>query len=106
MTHTFRRAFLDQVPARRRDLYLTTHNTYNRQTSMPPGGFKPAIPAFKRPQTCTLDARPLGSDSQIFQGNISKYELWRGQESGKTDPQHMSTCKITVGATKERCKQL
>ena len=24
-------------------LYLTTHNTHNRQTSMPPAGFKPAI---------------------------------------------------------------
>jgi hypothetical protein len=26
-------------PARRRDLYLTTHNKHNRQTSMPPVGF-------------------------------------------------------------------
>jgi hypothetical protein len=28
---------LDEWSARRRDLYLTTHNTHNRQTSMPPG---------------------------------------------------------------------
>jgi hypothetical protein len=26
---------LDEGPARRRELYLTTHNTHNRQTSMP-----------------------------------------------------------------------
>jgi hypothetical protein len=26
---------LDEGPARRRDLYLTTHNTHKRQTSMP-----------------------------------------------------------------------
>jgi hypothetical protein len=26
---------LGKVPARRRDLYLTTHNTHKRQTSMP-----------------------------------------------------------------------
>jgi hypothetical protein len=37
--HTFRhttlgRTPLDKGPARRRDLYLTTHNTHNRQTSM------------------------------------------------------------------------
>ena len=32
-------------------LYLTTHNTDNRQTSMPPAGFGPAIPASERPQT-------------------------------------------------------
>ena len=28
----------DEWSARRRDLYLTTHNTYNRQTSMSTGG--------------------------------------------------------------------
>jgi hypothetical protein len=26
------------------DFYLTTHNTHNRQPSMPPAGFEPAIP--------------------------------------------------------------
>jgi len=30
---------LDALSARRRDLYLTTSNTHNRQTSMPPAGF-------------------------------------------------------------------
>jgi hypothetical protein len=30
---------LDEWSARRRDLYLTTHNTHNRQTSMPPVGY-------------------------------------------------------------------
>jgi hypothetical protein len=34
-----------------RDLYLTTHNTQNRQTSMSPVGFKPTISAGERPQT-------------------------------------------------------
>jgi hypothetical protein len=36
---TVGRTPLDQGPARRRDLYLTTHNTHKRQTSMPPVGF-------------------------------------------------------------------
>jgi hypothetical protein len=36
---TFGRTPLDEGPARRRDLYLTSHNTHNRQTSMPPVGF-------------------------------------------------------------------
>jgi len=31
---------LDEWSARRRDLYLTTHNTHNRQTSMPLVGFE------------------------------------------------------------------
>jgi hypothetical protein len=37
---TVGRTSLDKWPARRRDLYLTTHNTHNRQTSMPPEGFE------------------------------------------------------------------
>jgi hypothetical protein len=31
---TLGRTPLDEGPARRRDLYLTTHNTHKRQTSM------------------------------------------------------------------------
>jgi hypothetical protein len=46
---------LDKWWARRRDLYLTTHNTHKRQTSMPPAGFEPAIPSSKRPHTYALD---------------------------------------------------
>jgi len=58
-TITLRHKTLDRIPldewsARRRDLYLTTHNTHNRQTSMPPAGFKPTIPASERPQTHAL----------------------------------------------------
>jgi len=34
-----------------RGLYLTTHNSHTRQTSMPPAGFEPAIPANKGLQT-------------------------------------------------------
>ena len=52
---TVGRTPLDEWSARRRDLYLTTHNTYNRQTSMPPVGFEPSIPAVERTQTNALD---------------------------------------------------
>ena len=37
---TVGRTPLDEWSARRRDLYLTTHNTHNRQTSMPPRGIR------------------------------------------------------------------
>ena len=52
--HTQRRSTvgrtpLDEWPARRRDLYLTTHDTHNRQISMPPVGFEPPISAGERP---------------------------------------------------------
>ena len=55
---TVGRTPLDEWSARRRDLYLTTHNTHNRQTSMLPAGFEPTISAGERPQTYGL--RPRG----------------------------------------------
>jgi hypothetical protein len=44
---------LDRTPqekwlARRKDLYLTTHNTHNSQTCMPPPAFELTIPASER----------------------------------------------------------
>jgi hypothetical protein len=38
---TVGRTPVDEWSARRRHLCLTTHNTQNRQTSMPPVGFEP-----------------------------------------------------------------
>ena len=38
-----------------RDLYLTTHNTHNRQTSIPLAGFELTFPTGERPQTHALD---------------------------------------------------
>ena len=40
---TVGRTPLDELSARRRDLYLRTHDTQSRQTSMPPVGFEPTI---------------------------------------------------------------
>ena len=50
LDHTQRRSTvgrtpLDEWPARRKNLYLTTHDTHNRQISMPPVGFEPTISA-------------------------------------------------------------
>jgi hypothetical protein len=49
------RSPLDEWSARRRDLYLKTHDTHNRQTPMPPVEFQPSISASERPQTHALD---------------------------------------------------
>jgi len=54
---TVGRTSLDEWWARRRDLYLTTHNTHKRQTRMPPAGFEPAIPASECPQTYAVAPR-------------------------------------------------
>jgi len=45
---------LDERSARRRDLYLTTHDTHNRQISMPPVGFEPTISAGEQPAAAYL----------------------------------------------------
>jgi hypothetical protein len=58
---TVGRTPLDEGSARSRDLYLTTHNTHNRQTSMPPAGFEPAIPASDRQQAFNYTSLLLGS---------------------------------------------
>ena len=70
LDHTQRRTTvgrtpLDEQSARRRDLYMKTHNTHKRQTSMPPVGFEPRIPAIERPQTHAT-ARPLGPAIHIY----------------------------------------
>ena len=58
------RAPLDKELARRRGLYLTTHNTHNRQISMSPVGFEPKISAGERPQTYALDRAATGTDER------------------------------------------
>jgi len=54
LDHTQRSTTVGRTPsdewlARRRDLYLTKHNTHNRQTSTPPAGFEPTFSADERP---------------------------------------------------------
>ena len=66
---TVGRTPLDGWSARRRDLYLTTHNTHNRQTSMPPVGFEPTISASERPQTYALDRAATGIGNKAYYAN-------------------------------------
>jgi hypothetical protein len=78
---TVGRTPLDEWSARRRDLYLTTHNTHNRQTSMPPAVFETTISAGERPQTYALDRAVTGTGSNyplLF--NISEREAWKKPE--------------------------
>jgi len=70
LDHTQRRTSVGMTPldgwsARRRDLYLTTHNNHIRQISMPPVGFEPTISAGERPQTYVLDRAATGTGIYI-----------------------------------------
>ena len=48
---TVSRTTLDGWSAHRIDLYLTTHNTHNRNTSILPVGFEPTVSVGEQPQT-------------------------------------------------------
>ena len=61
-THALGMAPLDKESACRRDLYLETHITHTRQTSVLKVGFEPAIPASERPQTQALDRAFLNTE--------------------------------------------
>ena len=76
---TVGRTPLDEWSARRRDLYLTTQNTHNRQTSMHPVGFEPTVSAGEQPQTYALDRAATGNGTldvctyQKFRKKISAH---------------------------------
>jgi hypothetical protein len=76
-THSTRHITIGRTPpdewsARRRDLYLTTHNTHKRQTSIPMAGFEPTIPASERPQNHAFDHAATGIGTTSV--TPSKYE--------------------------------
>ena len=95
LDHTRRRTTggrtpLDEQSARRRDLYLTTHDTHNTQITMPPVGFEPTISAGERPQgwvrippgawvfvcceCCVLSGR--GLCDELIAHPEESYQLW------------------------------
>jgi hypothetical protein len=62
---TVGRTPLDEWSARRRDLYLTTHNIHNRQISMPAVKFEPTISAGERLLSYALKSAASGTGSCI-----------------------------------------
>jgi hypothetical protein len=70
---TVGRTPLDEGPARRRDLYLTTHNTHKTQTSMPLVGFESTIPVSEESQTHALDCTATGIGNVVV--NQTKIRL-------------------------------
>jgi hypothetical protein len=62
---TVGRTPLGEWSTRRRDFYMTTHNIQKRETTMPPAGFEPKIPARNRQQTLALDRPATGTGSSF-----------------------------------------
>jgi len=71
---TLGRTPLNEWSARRRDLYIITHDPHTRHTSMPREGFEPATPKASD-RTPSYTARPLGSPRR-FPILLSKYLLF------------------------------
>ena len=74
-TITFKHNALGRIPvdewsARRTELYLTTHNTHNRQTTMRSAGFELTIPGSERLQILVLDRAGTGVSRQETQLTI------------------------------------
>jgi len=80
---TVSRTPLDEWSARRRDLYLTTHDIHNRQISMPSVGFEPTNSAGHRPQTYALDRAATGTG--IYTRILYKNKLCYWQYNKATD---------------------
>jgi len=101
LDHTQRRTTIGRTPldewsASRRDLYLTTHNTHNRQTSMPPAGFEPTISAG---EAADLRLRPR-SHWDLLLGTVrGQNSAYSGQDikwnMEKTLHHHEASCTLT-----------
>jgi hypothetical protein len=60
--------------------FETTHNTYNRQTSMPLVGFESTITAGERPQTYVLD-RAATETGQVLHIQVYSLNLHKGNRN-------------------------
>jgi hypothetical protein len=80
LDHTQRRTTVgrtppDELSARRRDLYLTTRDTHNRETSMTSVGFEPTVSEDERTQTYALDRAASGTGTFILYRLIQKMQI-------------------------------
>ena len=77
-TEALVRTSLDERSVRRRELYLTTHNSQRRQTAMPLAKFESAIPESELPQTHVLNgvATEIG-DGKSLDPNIKRQKIYK-----------------------------
>ena len=67
---------LVESSARRRDLYLTTHNTHQTEIFRRPAGLKSAIPAKQRPQTHALHWAATGTGIRLRTWHKTGYNIF------------------------------
>jgi hypothetical protein len=79
-------------PAPRRSLYLTTHNTHNRKTSMPPARFKPTVSVSERPYVWS------SVETEIGRKVLFKTRNWRLSFTRSNRPVQVSTVLVHCSA--------
>ena len=92
---TFGRTPLDEWSARRRDLYLTTHNNHNRQISMPPGGIR--THDLSRRVAADLRLRPRGHWDRLF--SLLSWRLFTAQHVSGVLPPIIRSSTTAVAAS-------
>jgi hypothetical protein len=123
-SHPFRHTTLGRIPpdkwsARSTDLYLTTHSTCKRQTSLPPAGFGPTIPTSERPQTHAYDraATGISQNLELIEWNLEvttctsrlntnslqfihvwKYSAWFARRTAIQFPRQYSPTGLSKGS--------
>jgi hypothetical protein len=96
---TVGRTLLDEWSARRRDLYLTTNNTPNRQTSMPPVGFETTIPQDERSQTHTINCAATGTRILVVWNSTNKIWWSNNRIIDETDSKLLLYCTLRYVVT-------
>jgi hypothetical protein len=88
---------LDEWSVRCRDLYLTTHDTYNRQTSVLPVGFEPTISAGEWPMTYALDRHIVLIHwiNTIILEQLSTFHVFKKEHIMVTKILSRVRCKLT-----------
>ena len=86
-TQTICRTPLDEGSAHRGGIYLTTHTTHTRQTSMPPAGFDYGTPESERPQTHAVDGAAI---------RIGTYSVYLVQNSSCTAVRSTVTAPVKI----------
>ena len=87
---------LDEWSARRRDLYLTTHNNHNRQKSMPPVRFEPTISAWERPKNYAWDRDAFGMIWQYISNKEQRLNWSKFYWNSYAKTEHVRSNQILV----------
>jgi hypothetical protein len=76
---------------------MTTHNTHERQTSIPPASFEPAVPAIERPPTYDLDREATGTGycpvNSVAHGEV---EIFRAEQLKKSACMKMTALRVVL----------